>query len=113
MGSETRKRTKHILVRVSPDELETITEQAKAFSYPSNAALLRDLALGIEPKSTLDQQAILDLVKVNADLGRLGGLLKHWLQSKGVEAEQAIDIRQLLRDIERTQSVLRERVLAL
>lgn len=27
----------------------------------------------------MDYKAVLDLVKVNADLGRLGGLLKLWL----------------------------------
>jgi hypothetical protein len=26
-----------------------------------------------------DQRAILDLVKINADMGRLGGLIKMWL----------------------------------
>jgi hypothetical protein len=27
-------------------------------------------------QSTIDQRAILDLVKINADLGRFGGLIK-------------------------------------
>ena len=35
--------------------------------------------LGYQPKSVLDHRAIEDLAKVNADLGRLGGLLKMWL----------------------------------
>jgi len=30
-------------------------------------------------QSMIDQRAILDLVKINADLGRFGGLIKMWL----------------------------------
>lgn len=114
MGSNTRKRQQQIKVRVSDDEKEKIEAKAQAFGYAtSTAALLRDLALGIEPKSTLDQQAVLDLLKVNADLGRLGGLLKHWLQAKGAKPEVAIQINSLLDDLQRTQKMLREKVLAL
>lgn len=114
MGSETRNRTKIIPVRVSAEELKLIEAKAKAFGYTtSKSALLRDLALGIEPKSTLDQQAVLELLRVNADLGRLGGLLKHWLQSKGAKPEVAIQINSLLDDLQRTHGLLREKVLAL
>lgn len=114
MGSEQRKRDKLIQVRVNAEEWEMIAAKAAAFGYHSSrAALLRDLALGVEPKSTLDQQAILELLRVNADLGRLGGLLKHWLQAKGAKPEVAIEIRALLDALGRTQDALRQRVLAL
>ena len=114
MGSDNRKRTKLVPVRVNEDELKVIDEKAKAFGYStSRSALLRDLVLGIEPKSTLDQQAVLDLLKVNADLGRLGGLLKHWLQAKGAKPSEIIEIRALMDDLVQTQALLRKKVLAL
>ena len=114
MGSNTRRRAHQIKVRVSEAEKQQIEAKAQAFGYnTSTAALLRDLALGVEPKSTLDQQAILNLLQVNADLGRLGGLLKHWLQAKGAKPAQAIQINSLLDDLQRTHHLLREKVLAL
>lgn len=114
MGSNTRRRQHQIKVRVSEEEKQQIEAKAQAFGYAtSTAALLRDLALGIEPKSTLDQQAVLELLRVNADLGRLGGLLKHWLQSKGAKPAVAIQINSLLDDLQRTHGLLREKVLAL
>ena len=114
MGSDNRQRTRLIPVRVNEDELKVIDEKAQAFGYmTSRSALLRDLVLGIEPKSTLDQQAVLDLLKINADLGRLGDLLKHWLQAKGAKPSEAIEIRSLMDDLVRTQDLLRRKVLSL
>ena len=42
-------------------------------------ANLRRLSLGYEITSTLDSQYVAQIVKINADQGRLGGLLKLWL----------------------------------
>jgi hypothetical protein len=114
MGSEARQRRDQIKVRVSEDEKRIIQEKAEAFGYDSStAALLRDLALGIEPKSTLDQRAVLELLRINADLGRLGGLLKHWLQAKGAKAPEVVEIRSLLEELAKTQALLREKVKSL
>ena len=114
MGSNTRRRAHQIKVRVSEEEKQQIEAKALAFGYTtSTAALLRALALGVEPKSTLDQQAVLELLRVNADLGRLGGLLKHWLQAKGAKPAQAIQINSLLDDLQRTNRLLRDKILAL
>ncbi|WP_428622192.1 plasmid mobilization protein [Sedimenticola sp.] len=113
MGSEKRQRTKRYPVRFFPEEFEEAERKAKAFSYPSVASLIRDLVTGVEPTSTLDQQAILELLRVNADLGRLGGLLKHWLQAKGMERNIVPDISALLRDIEDAQRKLKKKVKSL
>jgi len=40
-------------------------------------------------QSTVDQRAVLELVKINADMGRLGGLIKMWL-TIGVETVAAL-----------------------
>ena len=78
MGNETRKRTMHIMVRVSPDEKEAIA-QAAAKCDSKIPAYLRELGLGYAPKSTVDAQAFERLAKLHGDIGRMGGLLKIWL----------------------------------
>jgi hypothetical protein len=47
----------------------------------SASGYLRALGLELAIESTIDQRAVLDLLKINADLGRLGGLIKMWLSS--------------------------------
>ena len=47
----------------------------------SASSYLRRLGLALPVESTIDQRVILDLVKINADLGRFGGLIKMWLTS--------------------------------
>lgn len=73
----------------------------------SISAYLRRLGGGHEPKSTIDAQAVLSLIKVNADQGRLGGLLKLWLSDRPGTDVAAFDVRRLLREIEATQAGLR------
>ena len=63
-------------------------------------------------RSTVDQAAILELAKINGDLGRLGGLLKMWLTNR----DRAINeerITALVADLEATQTLLFEKVEAL
>ncbi|MGC8494716.1 MAG: conjugal transfer transcriptional regulator TraJ [Syntrophobacteraceae bacterium] len=74
----TRKNGRHLRVPVLPEEEAAIKAMAKNTGL-SIAAYLRNVGLGYEPKSVTDQKAIGDLLKINADLGRLGGLLKMWL----------------------------------
>ena len=56
-------------------------------------------------KGTLDQESILELARINGDLGRLGGLLKLWLthQDRAMERER---LESLLGQIEATQNLL-------
>ncbi len=56
----------------------TIKENASKASL-TVAEYLRRLSLGYEITSTLDSQYVAQIVKINADQGRLGGLLKLWL----------------------------------
>lgn len=60
------------------EERATIEENAKKAGI-SVARYLREVGTGYEVQGIMDYKAVLDLVKVNADLGRLGGLLKLWL----------------------------------
>lgn len=80
-NSETRLSRKHVRrlrIPVLPEEEQIIKENA-AHAGLATAVYLRRLALGYEIKSSIDQQHIIELSKINADLGRLGGLLKLWL----------------------------------
>jgi hypothetical protein len=74
----TRKRGRHLRVPVLPDEERAIKENADRAGL-SVAAYLRNVGLGYQIRGTIDQDLILQLAKINADQGRLGGLLKLWL----------------------------------
>ena len=66
--------------------------------------------LAHEVKSTVDQDAILTLARINGDLGRLGGLLKMALADRAID--QVIG-NNILEDIRRTRRHLEEKVRAL
>ena len=78
---ESRDRNRPLKVLVSKQERAQIQTRAAATGL-SVSAYLRNLGLGFQPDSTLDQEAILALLKVNADQGRLGGLFKLWLSGQ-------------------------------
>ena len=74
----TRKGSTPIVVRVTPDEKAAIEEFSRQTGR-SMSAYLRMLGLGYQPKSLADNDRVMELAKINGDLGRLGGLLKLWL----------------------------------
>ncbi|CAI9911324.1 conjugal transfer transcriptional regulator TraJ [Pseudomonas aeruginosa] len=105
----TRKHT-HLRVPVLPEEKALIEKQAKAAGR-SVAAYLRALGMGYEVGSILDACMVGDLVKINADQGRLGGLLKMWLTNDErfagfEEAQMRRTIGVVLSKIEETQQAL-------
>jgi hypothetical protein len=65
-------------VYVTPEEKARIAANAKA-SRLSMSAYARTLALGGNAASSLDMDGLNKLIKMSADLGRLGGLLKMFL----------------------------------
>jgi hypothetical protein len=75
---QTLKTARCIRVPVLEDDEAVIKANAKAVRL-STAEYLRRLGRGQTLPSTLDLQAVDTLAKVNADQGRLGGLLKLWL----------------------------------
>lgn len=110
----TRKDSPPLKVYCLPEERAKIKENASAVGLPVSSYLL-NVGIGYEIKSTLDSKLVGDLVKVNADLGRLGGLLKLWLTDDkklaaagGGLTEGAV--RLLLRRIEGTQAAMFESV---
>jgi hypothetical protein len=105
----TRPRPDVLRVVVSGAERAAIEERAGGMGR-SVSAFLRELGTGYQPQSLLDRQAVQDLVRVNADQGRLGGLLKLWLAERPGQGARAADVRQLLQQIEATQVELRRLV---
>lgn len=80
MNNATRKGSPHIKVWVLPSEKEAIEENARAVGL-SVSTYLRNVGMGTQVRGVLDQRAVVELSKVNGDLGRLGGLLKMWLSN--------------------------------
>ena len=101
----TRKGSAPIKVWCLPEERRGI-EAAAGVAGLSLSAYLRKVGMGTEIRSALDQQRIIELAKINADLGRLGGLLKLWLTND--EKLAAHDPEQMLRMIHRVLERIRD-----
>jgi len=103
---ESRDRNRPLKVFVSERERAEIEMRAAATGL-SVSAYLRNLGLGFQPHSTLDQEAVLALLKVNADQGRLGGLFKFWLSGQSAPSAETGEIRKLLAAIDECQLKLK------
>jgi hypothetical protein len=103
---DPRDRDRPLKAFVSPEERLEIETKANTAGLPVSA-YLRAAALGLKIESAHDQHAILALLKLNADQGRLGGLLKLWLATRAGEGAGTADVRKLLREIEALQIKLR------
>ncbi len=99
----TRKYKKHLRVPVDADEEQIIKTQAATCGL-SISEYLRNLGLGYQPTSIVDNQKVDELAKINGDLGRLGGLLKLWLSNdkKAAHYDKKTIIK-LLNDIQSTR----------
>lgn len=111
MKSERRERF-CVKVWCSADEKRLIEQMARE-TGESASSYLRLLGLGYQPRSKVDLEQVRHLLKVNGDLGRLGGLLKLWLSDdpkldefKGEPIRRII--RGVLAKIEGTQETMRE-----
>ena len=74
----TRKNSPPIKVYCLPEERAEIEANARRAGI-SVAHYLREVGQGYQIKGVMDYQYVRELVRVNGDLGRLGGLLKLWL----------------------------------
>jgi hypothetical protein len=102
----TRKNTPPIKVYCLPEERAQLQASASA-ARKSMSTYLLNVGLGYPVRSILDQRRVEDLLRVNADLGRLGGLLKLWLTNDERTASFGEStIRGLLAKVEATQSEL-------
>ena len=102
----TRKDSPPISVWVTPDEKNLIEFYAKQTGQ-STSAYLRQLGQGYVPKSIMDYGKVMELARINGDLGRLGGLLKLWLTNDVRTAQFGEStVRAVLARIEESQSAM-------
>jgi hypothetical protein len=114
MIENNRKATPPIKVCVTLNERNEIRALAAQHKL-SMSRYLRDVGLGIQVISKLDKALVADLAKLNADQGRLGGLLKLWLTNdeKLAKFDQEVlvgTIEKALETIYANQSILLEKV---
>lgn len=91
---------------VSDEEYKQISETAQQCSL-SLSAFVKAVSLGHEIRSSTDQQTRRELLKLNADQGRLGGLLKMMILDDDENRGKA---ERLLEDIRRLQNRLLQKV---
>src|SRR5690242_12868272 len=105
------RRLHHLRVPVCAEEAAIIETQARAAGL-SVAAYLRALGTGHEPRAAVDHERVTEMLRINGDLGRLGGLLKMWLADDAkLDVFDRGQVRQAIlaavRRIEETQTELR------
>ena len=106
IGRERRDRKHPLKVVVSQAERTAIQAQAHNLGL-SVSAYLRSVGLRYKPRPLADVAAIRDLLKIQADQGRLGGLLKLWLVEKPGQGASTFEVRRVLRQIEDLQIKLK------
>jgi hypothetical protein len=105
--TQKRIRPPFLKVAATPEEAASIRHRASCARLPV-AAYLRTLGLGCKVKSVAGHEAVIRLCNINADLGRLGGLLKLWLSEQPGRGAAVTDVRDLLHKIEATQDLMRD-----
>ncbi len=98
-------------VRVTVEEREILERKAK-MTAKTVSSYLRDLGAGYPIKSKVDQIALDQFIKIRADLGRMGGLLKLWLSNTKDEWDPRLgnksrfNVELLVREIEQNKQEL-------
>lgn len=105
MERETRARRDHCWVMMSAGERARIEERARAAGL-SVSAYLRASGLSHPITSVLDYDAVRELAKLNGDQGRLGALLKLWLEGRPGCGAPEIEVHRLLERIDALQRQL-------
>lgn len=104
-GAGTRRTTTPITVWCLPSERAEIETHAETTGL-SLSAYLREVGSGYQPRSAVDYEQVAVLAQANADLNRLGGLLKVWLSNE--ERMSSQEVRQLLKQIEDANRIIKE-----
>lgn len=102
----TKNCTTYIKAYLSKEEYDRITEKARQTGLPRSVFIKR-VCQGFPVESKVDALAVRELVKVNADMGRLGGLLKMWLTNEDAHENAA---RSLLSDLMNLKEELAQKI---
>lgn len=100
-----RDRQRTLRVVVNDHERERIEAMAKMAGL-SLSAYLRTAGLNHPIRSTLDYDAIMELIRLHADLGRVGGLLKLWLAERRGEVVSADRVDAAFEELRELRGVL-------
>lgn len=71
-------RKQQVNIRLTETEYQELKEKAEDYGL-TLSRFLRDLGMNYPMTCIVDQKAVHSFLKVAGDLGRLGGLFKHWL----------------------------------
>ena len=108
MKKPTRKGSTPAKVYCLPSERQEIQAMADADGLTVSTYLLR-VGLGYRIEGILDHKRVEELVRINGDLGRMGGLLKLWLTDDLRTAQFGeATIRAVLSKIEDTQGMMHD-----
>lgn len=110
--SQKRQRQKAIRVWCDETEKQNIDNKARQLKL-SSSQYLRKLGLNYQIVNTVDQEAILQMAKVNGDLSRLGNLLKMYLTDPNnfIQNDYEIkDIKKLFNEIQILKAELQMRI---
>jgi hypothetical protein len=94
---------------LTPEDYQAVKAKADQARL-SVSAYVQAVCLGHEVKSALDQEAVLELLRLKADLGRLGGLLKLGLSGNTLDRHRA---NRLLADLETARKRILDKLEAL
>lgn len=104
-GRGSRPRSRRVEVWLTADEKGVVAGRA-AEGGLSLSAYLRTAGLNHPIRAKVDTEAVGRLVKVTADIGRLGGLLKLWLAERRDYGAPAVRVSQVLDDTYHLQQQL-------
>ena len=103
----------HVVVRFNDEEMKRVEDLARRVSL-TRSALLRRIVTGTTLPAPGNADAVMDLMKVNADLARLGNLLKLALDDEGWRAPgSSVDVEAILLDLAARQAELKAAARAL
>lgn len=106
MKSEIVNREKSLRVYLNDNDRKIIERRASE-SNLSVSSYMRKAGLGLKPRSAIDRAAAMELLKLNGDLGRLGGLLKSYLGCEEINGE--FNIKEVLIKIDNTMDEIRRK----
>ena len=105
--SAKRQRQRQCLVRMTDAEYR-ISQANAANTGLTMPAMARELMTGYTPTSVIDDKAIIEMIRLRADLGRIGGLLKWWLgDDKNMSLRSRQEINQWRDELLANQKALR------
>ena len=107
-----RTRTEPIRAWVTEDEKSEITALANQARI-TVSELVRRLVAGKKLPDVHLHEAVIELVKINADLARLGNLLRMALDDPEFTPPEGVDLEDLFEKIRSTQSILKAKLEAL